>query len=65
MNAKIYNIEVYRLKRELKDLELHLVAKIESCEKYGYNWLDHYTLRDLNYKILVLKARIKDDQGPS
>lgn len=65
MTAKIYDMRIYRLKKELKDLELHLASKVESCEKHGYNYLDHYTLRDLNYRILVLKERIKNEQGPA
>lgn len=65
--GKVYSIESYRLKREIKDLEEKLSKRIQYCEKNGYMWLDHYTIKDMHECINDLYDRLKriDDERPA
>lgn len=65
MTAKVYNIVEYRLKRQLKELEADLAKRVRDGEKYGYGWFDHFTIKELNYKIEALKEKIKNEQQRS
>lgn len=62
MTAKIYPISVYRLKKELKQLRDELDACMKHGETVGFNWLDHYTIRELHSKIRIVKQKIQDEQ---
>lgn len=65
--GKVYSLEEYRLKRDLKELRAMLTKRIEYCEKNGYLWLDHYTIKNLHEQIgsIVDKIKRMRDERPS
>jgi nuclear transport factor 2 (NTF2) superfamily protein len=63
--GKLYILSEYKLKKELKDLKKQLATRLEYCDKNGYNWFDHYSIRELHFKINGLKKRIKNEQEGS
>lgn len=63
--AKVYNLEEYRLKRELREARKDLRSKIEYCDKFGYLWVDHYTIKELHDRISLIVEKIKDVQQRS
>lgn len=56
--AKVYSIETQRVKRQIKDLEEKLSSRIRYCEKNGYIWLDHYTIKEMHESIGKLQDRL-------
>lgn len=65
--GKVYLLEEYRLKKELKALRAQLTKRIEYCDKNGYLWLDHYTIKQLHDDIGSVIDKIKSikDERPT
>ena len=59
--GKVFSLETMRLKRQLKELKEELSNRIKYCEKNGYIWLDHYTIKDLHQKITELNQQLEED----
>lgn len=49
--AKIYSFEEYKLRRLIRELRHDLCLKIEYCDRNGYLWVDHYTIKNLSERI--------------
>lgn len=60
--AKVYQIDLYRLKRELKELRQQLDSCLKHAESVGFNWIEHYKIRELQDKIFIVKQKIEDEQ---
>lgn len=63
--AIVYCIKRCRLLRELKHLREELTRKIEYCEKYGYLYVDHYSIRDISSRIDEVLEKLKNDEPGS
>jgi hypothetical protein len=62
----VYCIKRCRLLRDLKMLREQLTSKIEYCERHGYLYVDHYSIRDVSAKIDSILEQLKDDEkGPT
>lgn len=59
--GKVYFFETLKLRRQLRELQQILADRIKYCEKNGYIWLDHYTIKDLHEQIKDIKAQLGDD----
>jgi hypothetical protein len=65
--GKVVSIDKYRIMKEIRSLQESLTARIEYCERNGYVWIDHYTIRQTHEKIGELKRKLEDtgDEGSS
>lgn len=57
--AKIYSYEEYRLRKLIKELQIDLSHKLEYCEKNGYLWIDHYTIKNISDSINHLMDQLE------
>ena len=65
--GKVVSLEKYRIIKQIRNLQEDLSARIDYCEKNGYVWIDHYTIREAHNKICELKKMLEDvsDERPS
>jgi hypothetical protein len=65
--AKIYSFEEYRIKRLIRDNQEDLLSKIDYCDKHGYLWTDHFSIKMIGERIEELKKMLENlkDEKPS
>lgn len=58
--AKIYSFEEYKLKRLIKQNQEDLLSKIDFCDKNGYLWTDHFSIKMIGERIDELKKMLEN-----
>ena len=58
--AKVYDIDEYRIRKELRCVQENLDSRMKYCSMYGYVWVDHYSIRQMHEKISELVEQLKE-----
>lgn len=58
--AKIYNFERYKLRKELRELELFLEQKYALSREFKMIWFDHYSVTATQRRISEIKEKLKE-----
>jgi hypothetical protein len=58
--AKIYSFEEYKIRRLIRQNQEDLLSKIESCDKHGYLWTDHFSIKQIGDRIEELTTMLED-----
>jgi hypothetical protein len=58
--AKIYSFEEYKIRRLIRENQEDLLSKIDYCDRNGYLWTDHYSIKMIGDRIEELKKMLED-----
>lgn len=64
--AKIYSFEEYKIRRLIRQNQEDLLSKIEYCDKNGYLWTDHYSIKMIGERIselMVMLENLKNEKS--